>query len=1504
MTDIAELGIRIDARQVRQGGAALDDFANRGARAERATVSMEGAVKSLGKGLAALALVAKAIDFGADVVKAQRDFDKLNASLITATGSVGNATQAFAALQRFAASTPYSLAEVSEGFIKLRNLGLTPSERALTSYGNTASAMGKSLNQMIEAVADASTGEFERLKEFGIKAKQNGDQVALTFQGTTTTVANNAAAIEGYLMKLGETKFAGGMELQANTLNGAISNLADTWDQTLLTFAQSGFGDVAMRGVLALSGALTDLQAILKAVTGEADTNKQKLEELGPVHKALTTIFEAAAVMGANVSYVLKAIGSDIGAFAAAVVAAASGDFQLAGQIAKQRKLDAIAERQEIDARTAAILGAADTARASREKEQAEKAAAGRDDLARFVVQTQGIKQVSAAQKKASDDALSWAKKTAAAGALELSIMRAEQDAMGDLTDAQKNAIKVRAEMAKYGDLIPAKLKKVINSHLDETQALERVNLERAQYIALMSDAANAAGADIAAANDATKSLQEQVKYYGQTEVAVLRLKAAEYERQLAAAGNKAIEVNRLFQLKAATEDQIALQEQLTAMKADTSFWQSLNDTARQTFLSIADGSKDLGTRLKDTLKNTFFDWLYQMTLKKWIINIGTETSGLSTIAGQAGSGGGVGSLLSNLTSLMGNGSGSLSSILTNGIQTGFDKLGLSMGSGAPGSLAQWGGAAGSTLAGYGIGNSLNSGISGKYSVGGSGVQKAITVGASAYFGPIGGAVAGAILGAVNRAFGRGPKEATSQGLQGTFGADSFSGSNYTEWVKKGGWFRSDKRGTDTAALSTEQAESLNTAYKAIKDSTSAFASALGLPTSVIDSYTKTIKLVSTGDAAKDQAALTQLFVEMGDELAGRVLPNVVAFIQQGETAAGALERVSAEFQTVDVVLTAMGVSSQQAFGAIGVASLAARDRLVLAAGGLEAFAAKSDFFAQNFLSQAERLAPAQKAVAEQMAAMGYASVTTNEQFKDVVMGLMQSGALATEAGAKTYAGLLAVAPAFKMVADAAAEATKATAEAAAEAAKAAAEAEAEAARTAADAAKAAAEAAAAIAEQRATMEGRLYDLTHTAAEATARARQIELAALDASLRPLQERIYALEDERAAAEAAAIALSNNQTALMGFVDAALAGVSRAIAAQKASIQAAYQDAMAALGNSIDTVNASIAKTSSLSSALKSALRGMTLDGQEGAGRAAAQAQLQTALAIAKAGGMLPDADSIQSALAAATQSSPDDFASFLDYQRDFAKTASVIAELSGITDSQLTDQQRQLELLKGQKELAQKAYEAEVERLDGLLTTAQQQVDAIHGVDNSVLGVSAAIATLSAAIGALKSGATPSNPGGAGMTVEGLYQSVLGRSGDAAGLAFWKQAYGDSVDQTEIADFITAAAPELAAKDNGTWKEWLRAQGVPGYAAGGVHGGGWRVVGENGPELENTGPSRVYSNGATTDLFAGVEARLTSLETVMATGLSRLIAETKRGSDAVENIDERGVATRDETEIG
>lgn len=105
------------------------------------------------------------------IFNANTTFERLSASLKTVTGSTKAAQEAFTLIEKFAINTPYQLNEIVEAFIRLKALGLDPSEEALTSYGNTASAFSKNMIDFVEAVADATVGEFERLKTFGIKAR-------------------------------------------------------------------------------------------------------------------------------------------------------------------------------------------------------------------------------------------------------------------------------------------------------------------------------------------------------------------------------------------------------------------------------------------------------------------------------------------------------------------------------------------------------------------------------------------------------------------------------------------------------------------------------------------------------------------------------------------------------------------------------------------------------------------------------------------------------------------------------------------------------------------------------------------------------------------------------------------------------------------------------------------------------------------------------------------------------------------------------------------------------------------------------------------------------------------------------------------------------------------------------------------------------------------------------------------------------------------------------------
>lgn len=254
--ELANLRIRVQSLEAEVAERRLNRLERAGRGAERAT---DGLTASIAGFIGPAALAAAGIAALTKVTNVTREFDVLNAQLITATGNAENAAVAFEAIQDFAASTPYDLQQATTAFTRLVNLGLTPSERALTSYGDTASAMGKDLIQLVEAVADATTGEFERLKEFGIRSKREGDQITFTFRGVKETVQFESAAIEEYLTRLGENNFAGAMAERMKTLDGAMSNMGDSWNRLWLEISNQGVGDIIEESARTATSALDEL---------------------------------------------------------------------------------------------------------------------------------------------------------------------------------------------------------------------------------------------------------------------------------------------------------------------------------------------------------------------------------------------------------------------------------------------------------------------------------------------------------------------------------------------------------------------------------------------------------------------------------------------------------------------------------------------------------------------------------------------------------------------------------------------------------------------------------------------------------------------------------------------------------------------------------------------------------------------------------------------------------------------------------------------------------------------------------------------------------------------------------------------------------------------------------------------------------------------------------------------------------------------------------------------
>ena len=221
-----------------RAGDQLDDAAKSAKRMKTALDGVGKATDMLGNLM--LGVGAAVAGVGAAVLKTGGEFETLKVQLKTATGSAEAAEEAFSFIRGFTKETPFQLGEVTDAFVKLKNFGIEPTTKNLTAFGDFASAMGKDLDQVIEAVLDATTGEFERLKEFGIRASQQGDKVALTFKGITTTVGKNSKEISGFLTGIAEQNFGGAMAEQMTTLGGNISNLMDQFSEFFNSIAQMG----------------------------------------------------------------------------------------------------------------------------------------------------------------------------------------------------------------------------------------------------------------------------------------------------------------------------------------------------------------------------------------------------------------------------------------------------------------------------------------------------------------------------------------------------------------------------------------------------------------------------------------------------------------------------------------------------------------------------------------------------------------------------------------------------------------------------------------------------------------------------------------------------------------------------------------------------------------------------------------------------------------------------------------------------------------------------------------------------------------------------------------------------------------------------------------------------------------------------------------------------------------------------------------------------------------
>lgn len=141
---------------------------------------------------------------------------------------------------KFANKTPFETGSIVEATVRLQSYGLEAA-KILPGIGDMAGVMGKDIMQAAEAVADAQTGELERMKEFGI-TKNNIIEHGAKKLKLLNLVNNKGQIIDQKnfnkaMFSLMNEKFKGGMALQSKTLKGLVSTVSGIWKTGLATIS-------------------------------------------------------------------------------------------------------------------------------------------------------------------------------------------------------------------------------------------------------------------------------------------------------------------------------------------------------------------------------------------------------------------------------------------------------------------------------------------------------------------------------------------------------------------------------------------------------------------------------------------------------------------------------------------------------------------------------------------------------------------------------------------------------------------------------------------------------------------------------------------------------------------------------------------------------------------------------------------------------------------------------------------------------------------------------------------------------------------------------------------------------------------------------------------------------------------------------------------------------------------------------------------------------------------
>lgn len=319
------------------------------------------------------------IKMGADVAQLRTDMAEgkrvVTQAMADINQAVGLARSAFIALTGVASAGAFvgMVRGIVEAKAKLYDLSLQTGatvealsallrvgEFSGTAGDKIAGAMNK-LSRGLTGVDEDSKGAVQGLKALGLNFQEftalSPDQKMLTVAKAMETFKGEEEKAQVAMLLFGKA----GAELVPFLKELATTTKLTATETTASALQAKEFEDnlVALRlsGVEWRKEIVTQLLPALIAVSAQLQTMREDGEKSNLFADGVRIAFEAIAVLGANVAFVLKAVGREFASIGAQVAALARGDFEGFTAISDAVKKDGERARAELDAFERRVMG-------------------------------------------------------------------------------------------------------------------------------------------------------------------------------------------------------------------------------------------------------------------------------------------------------------------------------------------------------------------------------------------------------------------------------------------------------------------------------------------------------------------------------------------------------------------------------------------------------------------------------------------------------------------------------------------------------------------------------------------------------------------------------------------------------------------------------------------------------------------------------------------------------------------------------------------------------------------------------------------------------------------------------------------------------------------------------------------------------------------------------------------------------------------------------------------